>query len=1135
MNTKSLLENFGYIANAPDGVKRLREMILHSAVSGSLVAQIGSDGKAETDVEQAEILRDEFRQRYEIRKKKPIAPLRDEEIPFPIPVNWKWSRLESVACYIQRGKGPKYAETGRARVVSQKCIQWSGFDLTLARRISDESLEKYGEERFLNECDILWNSTGTGTAGRVALYTGSQNPVVADSHVTVIRLTNFISQYVWCYLVSPTIQARMAPNQEGSMVSGTTNQVELSTSKVSELLVPCPPILEQKRIVARVNELMAFCDKLEAKQRERERRFPILSRVIHARFAKSPTPAHLKAIFEETETVSPGDLRKTILTLAVQGKLVPQDPNDDSIEELLLELTGLKSELVADRKIRNQKVSTAPLESDFPFQIPNEWEWVRLGQMVTLIGGYAYKSGEYVSESSNQIIRLGNVKNDSLLIDKKPAFIRDALAQQTSEFRILEGDILVTMTGTKAKRDYAFTLTVKPADLEARRLFLNQRVGAIRPLRHELVPLINVFLKSDQLLDLIFITATGTANQANIGISSILDLPFPLPSLDEQRRIVAKVDQLMALVDQFENQQSKKAKIAEAFAQTAIATITGINQGQGPSAASEGSISMKKKRDSQPRPATLEKPLSISTTNFILHRFAMESGYRSLHDFNCSYHSEIGEPAEASPICLVGLNGSGKSNLIEAIAEVFCYLELINLPWKKVQSSSSRYRKNRHRFELEYMIEDPKGKNIVRIRKTKMGVVDFFMVDDEGAEIPVESGQDQLLLLPRRIIGYSSGLNETISHPFLRTRTMYSEEVRDAAPPIDVKLSESKAVFDTRTLYMDYESNAAILICNYIFRKKSELSVFDKFTRVKGVSSFGLRFSRKIAGKSGTNSTARLTSELASYLERFGRCAGEVCDPEQLTYSFDFHLDQKTKLLFRSEFKTAETLFIAMHKWSLLNALVLSDSQRKVFLKDDITKGTLERPPLVPPTDRIFNIVDVKILLSTPEMQIDYSGLSDGEHQFVQVFGTVLLFNEPGTLFLFDEPESHFNPEWRTKFNLILNGLPNAKCHEYLISTHSPFVISGSRGSNVYKFTRIGANVKCEPIDFETYGASFDFLLKKLFSIDSMIDESARGELEAILKRGDLEEMESAVEDFAESREKRRLYEALIQKETGQE
>ena len=268
-------------------------------------------------------------------------------------------------------------------------------------------------------------------------------------------------------------------------------------------------------------------------------------------------------------------------------------------------------------------------------------------------------------------------------------------------------------------------------------------------------------------------------------------------------------------------------------------------------------------------------------------------------------------------------------------------------------------------------------------------------------------------------------------------------------------------------------------------------------------------------------------------MHSFALCAGTTYDEDQVAINLNFRITPETITLFRREFKSAEALFMAMHKWSLLNALILSDEQRNVYLSSDITIGALERPPSVPPSDRVFNVVDLKVNLSTPSIEIDYSGLSDGEHQFIQVFGTALLFSEPGTLFLFDEPESHFNPEWRTKFNLILNRLPNCGRQEYVISTHSPFVVSGSRQENVYKFTRSGGSVTCERVDFETYGAAFDVLLKRLYSVNSLIDQSAREDLEQIIKRGNVEEMKKAVEEFAESKEKRRLYEAIIQKDSG--
>jgi type I restriction enzyme S subunit len=130
------------------------------------------------------------------------------------------------------------------------------------------------------------------------------------------------------------------------------------------------------------------------------------------------------------------------------------------------------------------------------------------------------------------------------------------------------------MTGTKAKRDYAFTAIVQPHHLSGRRLFLNQRVGAIRAVMAELVPILSVFLKAKPLLDLIFATATGTANQANIGAACIRNMPFPLPPIAEQNRIVAKVDELMISCDRLEAQltsaQTEGSRLLEAALHLAL-------------------------------------------------------------------------------------------------------------------------------------------------------------------------------------------------------------------------------------------------------------------------------------------------------------------------------------------------------------------------------------------------------------------------------------------------------------------------------------------------------------------------------------------------------------------------------------
>ena len=196
-----------------------------------------------------------------IKKGKPIALTNHDQIPFVLPNSWNWVILDDVCEYIQRGRGPKYVEKSEYLVISQKCIQWSGFDISRARYISLDSLSKYTEERFLKSGDLLWNSTGTGTVGRINLYnpeTENSNIVVADSHITVVRLIKVNAEFICKYLSSPFVQEGF----EGR-ASGTTNQIELNTSTVKLKLIPIPPLAEQKRIVAKVDQLIAICDKLE--------------------------------------------------------------------------------------------------------------------------------------------------------------------------------------------------------------------------------------------------------------------------------------------------------------------------------------------------------------------------------------------------------------------------------------------------------------------------------------------------------------------------------------------------------------------------------------------------------------------------------------------------------------------------------------------------------------------------------------------------------------------------------------------------------------------------------------------------------------------------------------------------------
>ena len=251
----------------------LKKSILQEAVQGKLVPQDPSDESAEDLLERIRAEKQRLIKEGKIKKDKHesvifrrdnshyekldgVERCIDDELPFEIPDSWVWVRLIDICEYIQRGKSPKYSPIKKYPVIAQKCNQWSGFSIEKAQFIEPESITSYGRERFLQDNDLMWNSTGLGTLGRMAVYKSASNPyglAVADSHVTVIRpLKEFISpQYLYYYFSNPTVQSVIEDQADG-----TTKQKELSATTVRTYLVPLPPYNEQIRIVKQIETVL---------------------------------------------------------------------------------------------------------------------------------------------------------------------------------------------------------------------------------------------------------------------------------------------------------------------------------------------------------------------------------------------------------------------------------------------------------------------------------------------------------------------------------------------------------------------------------------------------------------------------------------------------------------------------------------------------------------------------------------------------------------------------------------------------------------------------------------------------------------------------------------------------------------
>ena len=256
-----------------DFPEALKKSILQEAVQGKLVPQDPSDEPAEALLERIRAEKQLLIKEGKIKKDKHesvifrrdnshyekldgVERCIDDELPFEIPDSWEWVRLIDICEYIQRGKSPKYSPIKKYPVIAQKCNQWSGFSIEKAQFIEPESITSYGKERFLQDNDLMWNSTGLGTLGRMAVYKSALNPyelAVADSHVTVIRpMKEFISpQYLYYYFSNPTVQSVIEDQADG-----TTKQKELSAATVRAYLVPLPPYNEQIRIVNQIEAVL---------------------------------------------------------------------------------------------------------------------------------------------------------------------------------------------------------------------------------------------------------------------------------------------------------------------------------------------------------------------------------------------------------------------------------------------------------------------------------------------------------------------------------------------------------------------------------------------------------------------------------------------------------------------------------------------------------------------------------------------------------------------------------------------------------------------------------------------------------------------------------------------------------------
>jgi len=482
--------------------QQLKNAILQEAIEGRLVPQDPNDEPASALLARIRKEKEELVKAGKLKKKDlEVKPISEDEIPFEIPESWEWVRVEDVIYPPKYGTSNKSLPNGSVPVLRMGNIQDGEivFDkLVFSNDISDN--EKYN----LTNGDLLFNRTNSAElVGKTGIYRG-QRPAIYAGYLILLRPIGIHPDYLNYVLGSSYARSYC---KEVKTIG--VQQCNINAEKISSFIIPLPPLAEQKRIVAKIEELM-----------------PKVVEYGKAQDALNKLNAEL-----------PERLKKSILQEAIEGRLVPQDPNDEPASVLLAKIRKEKEELVKAGKLKKKDLIETPIsEDEIPFEIPESWEWVKLGTISKLLGGFAFKSHEYTNDGS-RVVRISDLSEEGFV---NKSIVRHPYDNSLAQYIICSNDILMAMTGGTVGK----SLFVKT--LPEEKMLLNQRVAIIR-CNGVLIDYINYVVKSDSIQSVISDSKNSTND--NISMADIYNFMIPLPPLHEQHRIVEKIEQLFKEID----------------------------------------------------------------------------------------------------------------------------------------------------------------------------------------------------------------------------------------------------------------------------------------------------------------------------------------------------------------------------------------------------------------------------------------------------------------------------------------------------------------------------------------------------------------------------------------------------------
>ena len=539
MNADGLLKYYERIADAPDAIARLRRFILDLAVRGKLVAQDLSDEPASELLKRIRKEKAALVAAGQMKRAEAVVDLSASEHNLPLPHGWTVTDLQSVCLSVTDGDHlpPPKAETGIPFLVIGN-VRSQRIDFAGSRFVASQYYDALDPIRRPRSGDLLY--TLVGSYG-IPVIVRDDQPFCVQRHIGILRPSSLID----VNFLARAMESRFAFDQATACATGIA-QKTVPLSGLRKLMLPLPPLAEQHRIVAKVDELMALCDRLEAARGSREATRDRLTAASLARLnVPDPATFHDHARFAldalPALTTRPDQikhLRQTILNLAVRGKLVPQAPNDEPASELLRR--------IAKEKGRSRHPVVAIDPEGEPYTLPDTWKWAALDQLII--------SGPQNGISPKPTNRDDAPKAITLTATTSGVFNPihfkhvEAKIPTDSEFWLKNGDLLFQRGNTREYVGMAAVYQGPPNTFLFPDLIIKVRISVNLSTRFAHMAAISPPARA-------FLSANASGAQATmpkINQTTLISLPMPIPPLAEQHRIVAKVDALMALCDRLE-------------------------------------------------------------------------------------------------------------------------------------------------------------------------------------------------------------------------------------------------------------------------------------------------------------------------------------------------------------------------------------------------------------------------------------------------------------------------------------------------------------------------------------------------------------------------------------------------------